>query len=84
MYDRVENETGSGKRQGHALTEDELNDLLFKSARRKAEQAYKETKDMYEDGRTKEEFDRWKSSKFSQYDQVKHDEFLKDRYKTTE
>jgi len=36
---------------------------------------------MYEsDQRTKEQFEKWKRSQFSAFDQAAHDEFLKDRY----
>lgn len=39
---------------------------------------------MYEnDQYTKEEFEKWKKSQFSGYDQQVHDEFLKTRYQKT-
>ena len=52
------------------------------SERAKAEQVRRETKNMYEsDKRAKDNFERWKKKRFSQYDRDKHDDFLKDRHR---
>ena len=71
---------------GYTLTEEDLYNMYRE--REAAEQKHKEQQweqearqNMYQgDERARENFEKWRKSQFTAYDQAQHDEFLKNRY----